>query len=224
MTPTLTAVAANDPVTVDDALAWCWPTGGDDVVGFGYGVDAATWWRLTDGQPPSLTGPSGPAGLDAINDMYELVVFDRDRELRWLRNRDDRGRAGLGQAVILTEEGATLPAGTVLDREPKLTRWNTPRRHLLADHFAADHREPQDWAVLRAARYATAVVPVRIPPDLRTQPTIAVLTSVDYTVEDEHGNLTVAETRRMGLRVLTRERVMLPRPDTPAFEKEQEQR
>lgn len=217
----LAAVAAGDPMTLLDALAWAWPDGGEGVVGFGYGVREAPWWRLADGRP------HGPADPIAEEDLYELVAFDGDRELRWLRERAGSTRDGLGRAVLLTETETELPAGRPASG-PVLSRWNV-RQHLLATYVTPDPRSPESWARLRTARYATALIPARVPPELRTRAaadtTIAVLSSVDYTVEDRHGNLTIAETRRTSLSVHPQDDFALHLPEAGASaEREEEDR
>ena len=131
--------------------------------------------------------------------MYELVAFDADRELRWLLDID----GVTTRAVVLTED----------HRQGTLRRF-TPDggpapAHLLAEHVSryttapAPAPLPDGWARLHSDRYTDALVPYRWPspgpapddPDLRLA-----LEYVEYVTEDEHGNLTVAETRLTGIR------------------------
>ena len=217
MSPALVAVRSDQPLTVLEAIAWCWPTPGDrEVIGFGYSPDAAPWWRLREGQP---VGPDGPCDL---GNVYELVAFDGDRELRWLQTGSSRG-----PAVVLAEEGVELPAGTAVtdwaptdtddsvsddsDTRDNPSGGSIPRTRPIAfgirRHWLADHpsRLPGAWTRLSAVRYRPVPVPIALPTGERPwNEYVIALSSVEYTIEDQHGNLSVIETRLTGLDLIER--------------------
>jgi CRISPR-associated protein (TIGR03984 family) len=219
MTATLRATTRGG-LTAREALAWwqsapaatagaraCSPIGhsnGCDVVGYAISARAATWWRLDAGVPRS---PSGEVSFDGV---YELVGFDGDRELRW-RNTSD----GVGHAVVLADDPAVLPAGGEA-ADSTATRLDGVQERLLAGQV-----RPQDaegWYRLTAARYAPADVPV-VPPtgfDLEGRghdTPVVVLESVEYVLEDGHGNLTAVDRRHTRLRLRTRRDLHLDHRD-----------
>ena len=200
MTASLQSVRSDQPLTLREAIAWAWPAPTDGgVIGFAYALDSAPWWRLVDGVP---FGPDGPCALDTA---YELVAFDGDLELRWLQTG-----LGRGHAVVLAEQGLRPPAGIMLSngQDAEGAPVGAPpralgaRRHWLADHVAP---LPGGWTRLQAARYRTVAVPIALPTDdVPWKDRAVALRSVEYTVEDQHGNLSVVETRLSGLEFVLR--------------------
>lgn len=191
----LSIAGTPDTLTAHEALAWCWPTPGQDVVGFGYAVDRAVWFRL------AASGTLGPDGKTlGLDRMYEVVAFDTDRELRWLLDTD-----GATHTVVLAEDTGFLPAGTCPVPGPALRRltpdYGPQPAHLLAEHAARPGDLPagNGWATLRSRRYHDALVPYRWPV-AADPPAGLALEYVEYVAEDEHGNLTVVETRLTGIR------------------------
>jgi CRISPR-associated protein (TIGR03984 family) len=200
-TPLLTARAPETATaTAAEALAWCWPAPGQDVIGFGYAVDRAVWFRL------HADGPHGPDGRTLpLDGLYEIVAFDADKELRWLLDTD----GATTHAVVLAEDRALLPDGADATGGPALHRFTphdgSPPAHLLAEHVARPGAAPacDDWARLHSHRYAEAFVPYRWPSSTPAADDPALrlaLEYVEYVSEDDHGNLTVAETRLTGIR------------------------
>jgi hypothetical protein len=191
----LSMTCAAEALTAWDALAWCWPAPGREVIGFGYAVDRARWFRL------DAEGPRGPDGRGlSLDGMYEIVAFDADRELRWLLDTD-----GTPHAVVLSE-GLTGVPGTAVEAISRAPHRLTPDdgplpAHLLAEHVArpADTRAGGEWARLHSHRYDDALVPYRWPA-AGDPPTGLALEYVEYVDEDEYGNLSVVETRLTGLR------------------------
>ncbi len=167
----------------------------------------------------AVAGPQRAAGVDAVDDLaggadgavetvratgtvcaaddvlaeaYEMVLFDGERELRWLRTPDGRG-----PAIAIGEEPADLPPGQDVTADPPPQRGDThtrllagvPRRHGAADWTTLDRD---------SKRYAAAHLPLTF-----TGGDLLVIDTVEYLVEDEHGNVDVADTRTLGLRTTT---------------------
>ncbi|MDG4771533.1 CRISPR-associated protein Csx19 [Solwaraspora sp. WMMD792] len=182
---TLHAVRAATPLTAADAVSWftARPAGAGQTLGYTFSAGAATWLSI---------GPDGAVEhvSDADNvlaEAYELLLFDGERELRWLREPDGRGTA-----VALGEDPADLPPGRPVTAEPAPRRGDTHRR-LLA---GTPQQHPRaGWTSLASDRYAAAHLPV-------TAVGARALTveTVEYLVEDIHGNLDVADVRTVALR------------------------
>jgi CRISPR-associated protein (TIGR03984 family) len=179
---------------------------GSKTIGFVLCPEAAFWWRWQDGCPRDRRGNSleGPWDLTAA---FELVAFDGVRELRWLHSQEGRGRA-----VVLTEDPQALPVGdpVVFDTGPR--RVGAPYRRILAGSLSDVGR---GWARLRAARYRDADIPVSLPTANAGDSPVAVLTGVEYAVEDEHGNLTVVDSRLTGLEILSCDEVKFDFRNSP---------
>ncbi|MDQ1295344.1 MAG: hypothetical protein QG608_3229 [Actinomycetota bacterium] len=181
-------------------------TAGSQAIGFVLCPEAAFWWRWQDGCPRDRRGNAleGPWDLMAA---FELVAFDGVRELRWLHSQEGRGRA-----VVLAEDPQALPVGdqVVFDTAPR--RVGDPYRRILAGSLSDVGR---GWARLRAARYHDADLPVSLPNAHAGDRPVAVLTGVEYAVEDEHGNLTVVDSRLTGLEILSRDEVKFDARNSP---------
>ena len=200
MTATLHATTRAE-LTAGEAISW-WPstpsdrsTGRDPAVGFALSAGAATWWRLERGVPTTSSGKEVP-----FDGVYELVGFDGDRELRW---RNDNG--GRGRAVVLADAPEALP--TCGDAGSPATRLDGVQERILAGQVRP--QGSHGWFRLTAARYAPADVPVDLPDgfglDGRGHDTpVVVLESVEYAVEDRHGNLSVVDRRHTRLRLRRR--------------------
>ncbi|MFC8854124.1 CRISPR-associated protein Csx19 [Streptomyces sp. NPDC057144] len=136
------------------------------------------------------TYDDGPGFLQAV---FDARVFDGQRELRWLCTT---GRQG--QAVLLGEDPALLPAGFG-DPLPELHAQDTlPSYYLLwgtpqpTTGAGVGGRGDGAWTALRTPRIGTLHIPVPLPPKgcrLR-------LVAREYvSVESRHGNAHVAEER-----------------------------
>lgn len=201
MTGTLAAVT-RDGLTANEAITW-WRTvpGGGPPVGFGYSARAATWWRVVDGEP--VTGE----GAADLSEVYELVGFDGDRELRWRKNGDGRG-----SAVVLAETGDLLPEGGDDATRGGATPLETRQTRILAGKV--ERLDTPGWVRLTAARYAPAVIPLAVSPDADLTATdkdtpAVVLESVEYVEEDEHGNTSVVDRRLVRLRLVPHRKLRL---------------
>ncbi|WP_405107980.1 CRISPR-associated protein Csx19 [Micromonospora sp. NBC_01405] len=188
--PALHAVRPAKPLTAVEAVAWFAPgtPPGRQVIGYTLSARAASWVRVHgDGTVEDVSGTG-----DTLAEAYEMVLFDGERELRWLRNPDGRGAA-----VALGEEPARLPGGEPAGATPPPQRGDTQLR-LLAEEPRAHARA--GWTTLHSDRYATAHLPWALTDDTRLA-----IEVVEYLVEDKHGNLDVADTRTVGLRPVTAE-------------------
>jgi hypothetical protein len=71
-----------------------------------------------------------------------------------------------------------------------------------------------DWVRIVEARYKPADLPLRLNDDVNlvgsgADTPVVVLEAREYAVEDEHGNLTVIDTRRIRLDIRTRKQLHL---------------
>ncbi|MFE9187801.1 CRISPR-associated protein Csx19 [Micromonospora haikouensis] len=185
----LHAVRAVDQLTAADAVAWFasnTPPSGR-VIGYALSARAATWLRVgSDGAVETTGSPGG-----VLAEAYEMVLFDGERELRWLRSPDGRGTA-----IAVGENPADLPPGDDVTADPPPRRGDETHTRLLAGRPHPHDRT--GWTVLRSERYAAAHLPVPA-----TGGDVLVVETVEYLVEDEHGNVDVADTRTIGLRATT---------------------
>lgn len=192
----LLAVRSAQPLTAIEALSWCWPAApADEVVGFGYALDSAEWWRLVDGIP---TGPHGkPVDLTRV---YEFAAFDGRRELRWLED------VGTGFAVVIAEDGALLPS----ERAELVGEPDRPLRRLMIDtpdgtrsHVLAGRVQVSDatggWVELRSDRLNIARIPYRWARGETPAEAHLALQYVEYVHVDLEGNLTVVDSRLTGI-------------------------
>jgi hypothetical protein len=185
----LHAIRCADRLTAADAVAWFGPATPPHwrVVGYAFTARAATWLRVhADGVVEAVPGSGSP-----LPEAYELVLFDGDRELRWLQEPDGRGAA-----VALGEDRATLPDGIDVTADPAPRRGDTHQRMLAGIPRA--HPDPE-WATLASERYTAAHLPWAF-----TTGDVLMIETVEYLTEDGHGNVDVADTRIVGLRTTTR--------------------
>lgn len=181
----LHAVRAATPVTAAEAVAWftSYPESGRQILGYAFSAGAATWLRVGPTRTIDHVADTG----DLLAEAYELLLFDGERELRWLREPDGRGAA-----VALGEDPAHLPPGHPVTPEPPPHRGDTHQR-LLA---GTPHPHPTPgWTTLGSDRYSAAHLPVTT-----TGAETLILETVEYVIEDAHGNLDVAEVRTVALR------------------------
>ncbi|MET7426948.1 CRISPR-associated protein Csx19 [Dactylosporangium sp. NPDC005555] len=198
MTTTETTLHAVRSVSLSAADAVAWFAAGVPAVGYTMSARAATWLRIrSDGTVEQHRG----GGFD---DAYELVLFDGNRELRWLRGHDGRG-----PAVAVGEDPALLPAGLDVTATPPPRRGDTQTR-LLAGAPRA-HPAP-GWTTLTSGRYATTDLPLTF-----SGGDVIVIDAVEYLTEDVHGNRDVADTRTVGLRAIPQDAIPTPTgiPDSP---------
>lgn len=191
--PPLVTIQAPEPLTSAQAAAWftAGTPAGAEMIGYTLSARAATWIRVRpDGAVQHVDGPDDP-----LAEAYEIVLFDGDRELRWLHTVDGRGHA-----VALGEDRSTLPTqGTELTAEPQ------PRRGLCQTRLLAGRPLPHavtGWTVLASSRYAEAALPLTY----RSSDAL-VIDTVEYLIEDDHGNADVIDTRIAGLRVAARHEI-----------------
>lgn len=180
----LCAVRSEEELTAAGSVAWfCSGVTGREIIGYAMSAHAATWVRIgSDGTLQHCSDAGDP-----LADAYELELFDGERELRWLHTAHGRGTA-----VALGEEPTALPTGSNLLTGRCLRRGDSYARAL------AGRPEPgrrSGWCTLRGARYAKASLPCVAAGDQ-----LITIESVEYLVEDDYGNVDVAETRTVGLR------------------------
>jgi CRISPR-associated protein (TIGR03984 family) len=196
----LIAVSPPRPLSASDAITWLMAniagaevreakTSDDEVgseaVGFMYSPNAASWFRLHG------TTPWGPHHPVDISDAYELHLFDAQRELRWLHHAD-----GLGTAVAIAETGTALPEGTEVS-DPRRPSAVTRIRRILAGNAQPG---PEGWSLLTSPRYSATWLPI----DADTPTQSVGLLSIEYAVQDGHGNLTAIDARLVGLDTASR--------------------
>lgn len=186
----LHAVRATDPLTAAEAVAWFTPgaSPGAEIIGYLLAARSATWVRIR----PDATAEGANPDADLLAEAYEMVLFDGQRELRWLHTS-----GGRGAAVALGETPTGLPSGEVITDDPPLRRVEVHTR-LLAGSLSPHTRE--GWVTLGGERYATAYLPYSFDGKELMQIEVA-----EYVTEDAHGNVDVADTRL--IRLCTADRV-----------------
>ncbi len=183
MTSVLHGVRNPGAVSAGGALTWLSEARpGGEVIGYLFSPRSADWFRL-DVATGTPHGPVGPRDLTAV---FELAATDGICHLRWIHTG-----SGVGTAVLLAEDPATLPAGEVLADGPARTRLGRPFHRLLAGTVS---QAGDGWARLTSARYAPSDVPVAAAPGQRIWAELA-----EYAVRDDHGNVSVADTLLTGL-------------------------
>ncbi|WP_320064289.1 CRISPR-associated protein Csx19 [Micromonospora sp. RTGN7] len=184
--------AVSTRCTAAEAVAWFAPGTPPDgqVIGYALSPSAASWVRVHDDGAVERVDAAG----NALAEAYEMVLFDGERELRWLRTPDGRGIA-----VALGEEPARLPDGDPASATPPRRAKGTVRRRL--DGVATPHSRA-GWTTLSRSRrrHAPAHLPGTFPERARIEVEV-----VEYVIKDEHGNLDVVESRTVGLRSVTSE-------------------
>ncbi|MBV9381316.1 MAG: hypothetical protein JO242_11665 [Streptosporangiaceae bacterium] len=185
MTGRLHGVHHPDEVAADEALSWFVTQraelgGEEEVIGYLLAPDRAEWFRCHG------TLPHGPDAARDLTTTFEIFATTGMRHLRWWHTVSGKGRA-----VSLAEHPDLLPPGKGLPPRPERTRLDGAATRLLAGLVA----EPGDgWVTLVSARFAPCQVPVTAE---RGQEVWAEL--AEYSVCDEHGNLSVADTLLLGL-------------------------
>jgi len=197
----LYAVRAADLLTAADAVAWFafHTLPGRQVIGYTLSAPAATWLRVR----PDGTVETVDATGRLLDEAYEMVLFDGERELRWLRTP-----AGKGPTIAVGENPAGLPPGDDVTAAPPPRRGDVTHTRLLAGD-PHPHEMP-GWTTLRSRRYASVHLPLTCGGD--RVPTIE---TVEYLAEDEHGNLDVVDTRTLRLRAVTEAAVGVATAATP---------
>lgn len=186
-TAALYARRAAGPLTAADAVAWFAPgtPSGRQVVGYALSARAATWLRVRqDGTVETAGDADSP-----LADAYDLLLFDGERELRWLH-----GHAGTGTAIAVGEDREALPPGDDITADPAPRRGATHTRLLAGDPHPHDR---PGWTLLRSERYASVGLPSTCGNDEELT-----IETVEYLAEDEHGNLDVVDSRTLGLRAV----------------------
>jgi hypothetical protein len=194
--PALRAVRAVAPLTAHEAISWFAAAGRGGIIGYALAADRAVWLRVDE------TGVAGTAdGQPVDGAVYELVLFDGSRELRWVMGEPPRGRA-----VALAEDPAALPAGEDVSHDPPPRRAPEMAQRILAG-TPHPHPAARGWTTLRSPRYRAADLPVEVQPGA-----IVVLQSVEYHVEDGEGNVDVADSRLVALTGVDRDSLRPPPP------------
>lgn len=139
-------------------------------IGFSYRPQDARWFRLATGGTP--TGSDG--GPFDLTGVFELRAFTVELELRW-RNHS----GGVGAAIVVEDAPGAAP---------------TSYHRLL---WGAPVEWRDGWVTLADARIGTFTVPVDAPqPSHHTR---IWLRAVEYSSEDEHGNVAVIDERLVAL-------------------------
>lgn len=140
---------------------------------------AHTVAHVTDGR--CRTRQADPYDLSTV---FEAQVFDGERELRWLCDTGDRGRA-----VLLTEDETLLPGAFPEQVAPLTAAVVLPAHYLLWGRPAGGD---DAWTVLHTPRIGTLTVPhPQADPDRRLR-----LVAREYVSTDpHHGNAYVSEER-----------------------------
>ncbi len=182
--------------TAAEALAWFTPGAPPDqpVIGYTPSARATTWLRVR----PDHSVETVHTAEDVLAEAYEMVLFDGERELRWLRTPDGRSTA------VAVGEGPSLPSGDVVTGDPAPRRGSV-RTRLLAG-VPRPHATP-GWTTLHSGRYAAAHLPLSV----ADSTLLVVIDAVEYLTEDDHGNVDVADTRTVRLRAVSPELSVLKR-------------
>ncbi|MFE1412236.1 CRISPR-associated protein Csx19 [Streptomyces sp. NPDC058746] len=135
--------------------------------------------RVTEGR--CRTRAADPHDLSAV---FEARVFDGERELRWLSDTGDRGRA-----VLLTEDEPLLPDAFPEPVVPLLATTVLTAHYLLWGRPAEGDEE---WTVLHTPRIGTLTVP-HPRPDAEHR--LRLVTREYVTTDPRHGNAHVSEER-----------------------------
>lgn len=181
MSARLHAVTHPRQITAADALAWfIEEAAGRSVTGYLYAPADALWFRCHG------PVPHGPGAERDLTPVFEIFATDGSRQLRWIHRT-----SGTGEAITLAEDPGLLPPGTAMTTVPVRTRLGGVATRMLAGLVLESH---DGWASLASARYAPCDVPVSAS---RGQEVWADL--AEYSVTDEHGNVSVTDTLLLGL-------------------------
>lgn len=126
------------------------------------------------------------SGTDDLFGAFEAIFFNDARQVRWVFRGDDRG-----DTAVLSDSVAerTEPSQAYLLDE-------TPRSLLLWGQIA---RVPKPgWVTCQDARTAAIDVPVREDAVIGGRVTLA---QRDYFCQDDHGNVSVADSRYLRLSI-----------------------
>lgn len=152
---------------------------GPELQGFVYAPKAALWVRARGGV---LEFPPGEARPDTI---FELRLFNAERELRWVR--------GAGAAML--SEVPSTPKGWK-DLDPVRDCRVISRTLLL---WGARVAAPTPgWTTLGSARTGAFQVPIGDPGERKG---VGLLTDVYLAPRDDHGNVGVVEERSVELKI-----------------------
>ncbi|PID55085.1 MAG: hypothetical protein CSB46_00895 [Micrococcales bacterium] len=169
----MTEDAAQHMSTLEHALEKFARCGGD-AIGYCYSPCEAFWIRLQAGQVTRYTGR-----VD-LCDVFEARVFNAAKELRWVHRSKGSGRV------------AIVPDGCSENRQPKPFHEHKTIERLLWGSVADTH---DGWTSVYSPRYGTAHLPL---PGVAKSERVY-LRSVEYTVEDQYGNVRVADLRHLEL-------------------------
>lgn len=141
------------------------------------------------------------AGREVPADTFELRCFSSQGELRWLHEED-----GLGAAVLVTPDEA-LPA-TAADAGfaplPSVTCCGTIEHDYVLWGTATGRPVAPGWSEVAEPRIGSLTVPVEGLPERGR----AAIAAVEHLrIEDEHGNVGVADELLVGLHIQPAEEV-----------------
>lgn len=185
--------ATRHPNQVTAAAALDWFAGADrrvdrpvdrPVIGYLYAPDRAEWFRYT-ASDDTAGDPRGRDGATDLRNVFEIAASDGTRWLRWLHET-----GGVGAATALAEDGHPLPQGEPVEVAAQRSRFGVVQRRLAGTVVTGG----EGWARLSSARYAPYDVPVEAAPDQQVWAEL-----VEFTAQDEHGNLAVVDTLLTGL-------------------------
>lgn len=150
------------------------------------------WCKLAKWESTRLTGPDGH--IVDISSVFEARVFNTTAELRWL---DDPGPEKRQRAIVLTEQDhVEILADWERCTQPPIIE-TLPQTYLLWGE-GTGRSMPHGWSELATARIGALSVPIG---DVDKHQR-ALLHSVEYVVEAEHGNAVVFEERLVKLEVV----------------------
>jgi CRISPR-associated protein (TIGR03984 family) len=188
MNTRLCASTSETDLTLEEALRACRPALlAAPAVALLYSPSRCLWGLF--GEEEYLTGEDGrPIDLRPV---YEARVFNRDAELRWLNTSGGRGRG-----VLISEQD--FPGSMPAELAPVEVVETVEQTYLLWGEGLSGSPST-GWSYLAAARVGRLAVPVaQLAQRQRVQ-----LKAREYLVTaDEHGNVTVADERLLGLEVI----------------------
>lgn len=175
----------DSPITIEEAVAWFDDsTAGRDAAGYLYSPAAARFVARSNG----VWQQRDAGGVEAADfgPAFEVTLFTAERELRWTHSG-----FGKGAAVIVSDREADEGAVRLL---------SGVREHLLWGYCSA---QIDGWVSTDSARIGPLWVPFGDPID---DGDWLVLTGVEYTETDEHGNVFVVDRRHIGIEKRSPER------------------